>query len=62
MGRIRHVRPYDVLTVLLHNYWAYTGDLAGVQETHFRKNLAIMGGLLMVSYSGPGRWAIGRNA
>jgi putative oxidoreductase len=51
-----------VLTLLLHNYWAYIGDLAGVQETHFRKNLAIMGGLLMVSYGGPGRWAIGKIA
>jgi putative oxidoreductase len=51
-----------VLTLLLHNYWVYIGDLAGVQETHFRKNLAIMGGLLMVSYGGPGRWAIGKNA
>jgi putative oxidoreductase len=51
-----------VMTILLHNYWAYTGDIAGMQETHFRKNLAIMGGLLMVSYSGPGRWALGNKA
>jgi putative oxidoreductase len=47
------------LTLLLHNYWSYTGDLAGMQETHFRKNLAIMGGLLMVTYGGPGKWALG---
>jgi uncharacterized membrane protein YphA (DoxX/SURF4 family) len=32
----------------------------GMQETHFRKNLAIMGGLLMLAYSGPGKWALGR--
>ena len=50
-----------VMTILLHNYWAYTGDIAGAMETHFRKNLAIMGGLLMISYSGPGRWALGNN-
>jgi uncharacterized membrane protein YphA (DoxX/SURF4 family) len=51
-----------VMTILLHNYWAYTGDIAGIQETHFRKNLAIMRGLLMVSYSGSGRWALGSKA
>ena len=47
-----------VLTLLFHNYWAATGNLAGVLETHFRKNLAIMGGLLMVAAFGPGEWAI----
>ena len=51
-----------ILTVLLHNYWAYSGGAAGMQETHFRKNLAIMGGLLMLSYTGPGRWALGRES
>ena len=48
-----------LVTVLLHNYWAFSGDMAGMQETHFRKNLAIMGGLLMVAAYGPGRWALG---
>ena|SRR5579859_249010 len=47
------------VTVIFHNYWAATGMLAGMQETHFRKNLAIMGGLLVLAYSGPGRWALG---
>ena len=45
-----------VLTLLLHNYWA--GDPSGMQETHFRKNLAIMGGLLLLAHGGPGRWAL----
>jgi putative oxidoreductase len=49
-----------VLTVMFHNYWSFSGNLAGIQETHFRKNLAIMGGLLMLAYSGPGRWSLGR--
>ncbi len=51
-----------IMTILLHNYWAYTGMAAGGQETHFRKNLAIMGGLLFVTYAGPGRWAIGERS
>jgi putative oxidoreductase len=46
------------LTVMFHNYWSFTGQLAGTQETHFRKNLAIMGGLLILAYSGPGAWSI----
>lgn len=38
------------LTLLFHNYWAASGMLAGAQETHFRKNLAIMAGLLLLAY------------
>ena len=40
------------VTVLFHNYWAASEAMAGMQETHFRKNLGIMGGLLMLAY----RW------
>jgi putative oxidoreductase len=50
------------VTVLFHNYWAFSGNAAGMQETHFRKNLAIMGGLLMIAAQGPGRWALGRKS
>jgi len=50
------------VTVLFHNYWASSEAMAGMQETHFRKNLAIMGGLLMLAYGGPGKWALGRRA
>jgi putative oxidoreductase len=48
-----------IVTVTLHNYWAASGPMAGMQETEFRKNLAIAGGLLFVSFAGPGRWALG---
>lgn len=48
------------VTVIFHNYWAASEAMAGMQETHFRKNLAIMGGLLILAYSGPGKWALGR--
>jgi putative oxidoreductase len=50
------------VTILFHNYWASSDMMAAMQETHFRKNLAIMGGLLMLAYSGPGKWALGRRA
>ena len=49
-----------VVTLLFHNYWAASAAMAGIQETQFRKNLAIMGGLLMLAYSGPGKWALGK--
>jgi len=42
------------VTVIFHNYWASIDMMAAMQETHFRKNLAIMGGLLMLAYSGQG--------
>src|SRR5215472_3368535 len=50
------------VTVIFHNYWAASEAMAGMQETHFRKNLAIMGGLLILAYGGPGRWALGESA
>jgi putative oxidoreductase len=49
-----------VLTLLFHNFWAATGQLEGIEETHFRKNLAIMGGLLMLAYCGSGSWSVRR--
>ena len=48
-----------VLTLLFHNYWSFTDMARGSQETHFRKNIAIAGGLLALTYGGPGRWALG---
>lgn len=47
------------VTILFHNYWAATSMVAAMQETHFRKNLAVMGGLLMLAHCGPGKWALG---
>jgi putative oxidoreductase len=48
-----------VVTMVFHNYWAAPAGVAGMQETQFRKNLAIMGGLLLLVHAGPGRWALG---
>lgn len=49
-----------VLTVIFHNYWGAAGMSAAIQETHFRKNVAIAGGLLMLAYAGPGSWSLSR--
>lgn len=47
-----------LVTLIFHNYWSYDGAQAGMVETHFRKNLGIIGGLLVLAYAGPGRWAL----
>jgi len=49
-----------IVSVELHDFWAMTGTAAGANETHFFKNLGMMGGLLMTAAYGPGRWALGR--
>src|SRR5690349_12314993 len=49
------------VTVIFHNYWAASEAMAGMQETHFRKNLAVMGGLLVLAHSGAGKWALGKD-
>jgi putative oxidoreductase len=46
------------VTVIFHAYWSSPPNSAPLQETHFRKNLAIMGGLLFVAAHGPGKWAV----
>jgi len=48
-----------IVSVMLHNFWALSGMSAGANQTAFMKNLGIMGGLLLISAFGPGRWAIG---
>jgi putative oxidoreductase len=50
------------VTVRLHGFWHMTGMAAGANETHFFKNLGMMGCLLMIAVYGPGRWVVGRPA
>jgi len=49
-----------IVSVELHDFWNLTGIAAGANETHFFKNLGMMGGLLMIAAYGPGRWSVGR--
>ncbi len=46
-------------TVYFHHFWGLPADAAAAQRVQFLKNLAIMGGLLMVLASGPGRISLG---
>ncbi|MGZ4983215.1 MAG: DoxX family protein [Chthoniobacterales bacterium] len=50
------------VNVIFHNFWALPEAARGANLTHFQKNLAIIGGLLIVAALGPGRFALGRKS
>lgn len=47
-----------VATFAFHNYWAMPADKAFVNQLMFFKNIAVVGGLLVVWAFGPGRLSI----
>jgi len=48
------------LTFILHSWWNDPEDIRRIQSLLFIKNIAIMGGLLMVIVNGSGRFSIRR--
>ncbi len=42
-------------TLLFHNFWTMQGPMRADNQIHFLKNLAIMGGLLLLASNGAGR-------
>lgn len=51
---------FTLLTiVLVHHFWTFEGAEAMTEQINAMKNLAVAGGLLMVTAFGPGAWAIG---
>jgi putative oxidoreductase len=44
-----------IATLMAHRYWEYDASQYVAQMTNFYKNLAILGGLLMIAAFGPGR-------
>jgi putative oxidoreductase len=50
---------FVALTLILsHNFWTMTGPARGANMAHFYKNLALIGALLMLATSGPGRFSL----
>jgi putative oxidoreductase len=47
-----------VATVCFHNFWAMPADQAFVQQLMFFKNMAVIGGLLMLAAHGAGAWSL----
>lgn len=54
---------YLILVVFFaHNFWDMQGAARGGNMAHFYKNLAIMGGFLLLALQGPGRYAVDAKA
>ena len=52
---------YTVIsTLIFHRYWSVPADQVLDQQTHFMKNVAIIGGLLFVFAHGSGRLSVER--
>lgn len=47
--------------VLGHPFWSMEGADRALNQIHFLKNLAIMGGLLLLAVTGAGRFALSRS-
>jgi putative oxidoreductase len=48
------------VTFVFHKFWGIDAAQAQMQQTHFMKNLAIMGGMLYVFAFGPGAYSVDR--
>jgi putative oxidoreductase len=49
-----------VATALAHRYWEYPAAQLVGQYNNFFKNLALLGGALILFVTGPGRWSVDR--
>ena len=47
-----------VATFVFHNFWGVPADQAMVQQLMFYKNIAVVGGLLLLAAHGAGAWSV----
>ncbi len=47
-----------VITPIFHNFWAAPAAQQMMQQQAFFKNIAVLGGLLVLFAFGPGRWSV----
>ena len=47
-----------VATFFFHNFWAVPADMAMMQQLMFYKNIAVVGGLLVLAAHGAGAWSV----
>ncbi|KRI00277.1 DoxX family protein [Curvibacter sp. PAE-UM] len=47
-----------VATFIFHNYWGVPADQVFVQQLMFNKNIAVVGGLLVLAAHGAGAWSL----
>jgi putative oxidoreductase len=48
------------VSLVMHNFWAYQGPEQMNQMINFLKNVSIVGGLLVLFASGPGKYSVDR--
>ena len=48
------------VTFIVHDFWTVSGEAHRMEGIHFMKNMAIIGGLLMVFANGVGRYSVRR--
>ena len=46
------------VTLLIHDFWTYSGDQMMEEMINFMKNLAILGGLLVLTITDPGSFSV----
>ena len=51
-----------VITPIFHGFWHAPDAARAMQKINFDKNLAVVGGLLVLATVGAGRWSIDREA
>jgi putative oxidoreductase len=47
-----------IATAIAHRFWEFTGPAYAANRINFEKNIAWIGGILMVWVTGPGRYAL----
>ena len=60
LGAFLLVLYWIPFTFIVHSYWNYPADEQRMQATLFMKNLAILGGLLIVLVNGSAKYSIKR--
>jgi putative oxidoreductase len=45
-------------TIFFHNYWGVPAEMVMVQKLLFNKNIAVIGGLLLLAVHGAGAWSM----
>jgi putative oxidoreductase len=51
-----------VATLIAHRFWIFDDAARAMQAIHFMKNIAIVGGFLLLCAAGPGAYSLDRRA
>ncbi len=60
LGAILLLMYWIPVTFIVHDFWAYPEDQIRLQKILFMKDMAIIGGLLMLLGKGSGRYSVKR--